>query len=221
MRCHIVFLYYIKQFHCFSAKYWHNLYIDYRDVAIDVAKDCKKHPIRATIYTTCMYFCLYVFPCYVTFEISIINYLLIRKIIICDIIVLGCSLYSSIHNPDEISFKDHMIKYNLKLMLLGEPIRNPVAVKHIEQLQQYYNEGIIRKINLGILSLIWIDNYDENCSLYKAVCPYLKPRYVTFYNRIVDIGFLDKWWMLENKMKDYDVNEAEFNNFTKQSIDTA
>ncbi|XP_032683480.1 mitochondrial import inner membrane translocase subunit Tim29 [Odontomachus brunneus] len=169
------------------AKYWHNLYIDYRDVAIDVAKDCKKHPIRATIYTT----------------------------------LLGCSLYSSIHNPGEISFRDNMIKYNLKLMLLGEPIRNPVAVKHIEQLQQYYNEGIIRRINLGISSLMWVDNYDEKCSLYKAVCPYLKPRYVTFYNRIVDIGFLDKWWVLENKMKDYDVNEAEFNNFTKQSIDTA
>lgn len=106
-----------------------------------------------------------------------------------------------------------MIKYNLKLMLLGESIRNPVAVKHIEQLQQYYNEGIIRRISLGISSLIWIDNYDENCSSYKAVCPYLKPRYITFYNRIIDIGFLDKWWVLENKMKDYDINEAEFNNF--------
>lgn len=130
-------------------------------------------------------------------------------------LVLGASLYISMHNPDEVSFRDNMIKYNLKLMLLGEPIRNPVAVEHIERLQRYYNEGIIRRINLGIWSLIWIDNYDEDCSSYKAVCSYLKPRYITFYNRIVDVGFLDKWWVLENKMKDYDVNETEFNSLTK------
>ncbi|XP_014483140.1 PREDICTED: uncharacterized protein C19orf52 homolog [Dinoponera quadriceps] len=163
------------------AKYWHNLYIDYKDVAIDVAKDCRKHPIRTTIYTT----------------------------------FLGANLYSAIHNPDEISFRDTMIKYNLKLTLLGTPIRNPVAVEHIERLQQYYNEGIIRRLSLGILSLIWIDNYDEDCSSYKAVCPYLKPRYITFYERIIDVGFLDKWWILDNKMKDYDVNEIEFNSLTE------
>ncbi|XP_025155700.1 mitochondrial import inner membrane translocase subunit Tim29 isoform X2 [Harpegnathos saltator] len=166
------------------AKYWHNLYIDYKDVAIDVAKDCKNRPIRATIYST------------------------------------RTSLYFSIHNPDEVLFRDNMIKYNLKLMMLGELIRNPVAVKHIEKLQQYYNEGIIRRINLGISSIIWIDNYDQDCSSYKAVCPYLKPCYITFYNRIIDIGFLDKWWVLENKMNDYDVNEAEFNNFIKLSTNT-
>lgn len=108
-----------------------------------------------------------------------------------------------------------MIRYNLKLVLLGAPVRNSVAVEHLERLQQYYNEGIIRRLNLGISSLIWIDNYDKDCSSYKAVCSYLKPRYVTSYNRIVDIGFLDKWWVLENKMKDYDVNETEFNSLTK------
>lgn len=95
-------------------------------------------------------------------------------------------------------------------MQVGEAIRNPMSVQYVQWLGQCYNEGIVRRMNLGIVSLIWLDDYDEMCSLYKAVCPYLKTRYLTFYQRVVDIGFLDKWWILENKMEDYDVNEAQF-----------
>lgn len=98
----------------------------------------------------------------------------------------------------------------MKIMQVGEAIRNPMSVQYVQWLGQCYNEGIVRRMNLGIVSLIWLDDYDEMCSLYKAVCPYLKTRYLTFYQRVVDIGFLDKWWILENKMEDYDVNEAQF-----------
>ncbi|XP_012060021.1 PREDICTED: uncharacterized protein C19orf52 [Atta cephalotes] len=158
------------------AKYWHGLYIDYKDVALDVVKDCTERPVHATIYIT----------------------------------LLGSCFYSNRHNPDETIFREQLIQNNIKLIQVGEPIRNPVSVQHIKWLEQCYNEGLIRRLNLGILSLIWLDNYDKNCSSYKAVCPYLKPRYVTFYERIVDVGFLGKWWVLDRKMKNYDVNEAEF-----------
>lgn len=63
----------LSHFYCFSAKYWHSLYIDYKAVAIDVAKDCREHPIRATIYTTSMYYFSYIFLFQATFEISIKN----------------------------------------------------------------------------------------------------------------------------------------------------
>ncbi|EZA57713.1 hypothetical protein X777_00813 [Ooceraea biroi] len=156
------------------AKYWHSLYVDYKDVAIDVAKDCRERPIRAAMYAT-----------------------------------RGC-FYSSRHNPDETMFREQLLQSSTKLIQVGELVRNPVSVQHIKWLEQCYNEGIVRRLNLGILSLIWLDNYDKDCSVYRAVCPYLKPRYVTFHERIVDIGFLDNWWLLEMKMKDYDVNEVEF-----------
>ncbi|KAL6257951.1 hypothetical protein P5V15_011549 [Pogonomyrmex californicus] len=158
------------------AKYWHGLYIDYKDVAFDVAKDCRERPVRAAMYIT----------------------------------VLGACFYSNRHNPDETMFREQLIQSSTKLIQVGEPIRNPISVQHVKWLEQCYNEGLIRRLNLGVLSLIWLDNYDKDCSSYKAVCPYLKPRYVTFYERIVDVGFLEKWWLLEKKMKDYDVNEAEF-----------
>lgn len=128
-----------------------------------------------------------------------------------DAIVLGSCFYSSLHNPDEASLRREIIREGLRLILVGESIRNPVSVQHITQLEQCCNEKTLRRLNLGILSLIWLDNYDKDCCLYKATCSYLKPRYVTFYERIVDIGFLDKWWILEKKMRDYDVNDAEFN----------
>ncbi|KZC09952.1 Uncharacterized protein C19orf52, partial [Dufourea novaeangliae] len=156
--------------------YWKNVYIDYKEVAENVVKDCKERPIRATTYTA--RFCIY-----------------LNK-----------------HNPDESFFKENLLQNTMKLMQVGDPIRNPISENHVKWLGQCYNEGIIRRLNLGIISIIWMDNYDEACSLYKALCPYLKPPYITFYQRVVDIGCLNKWWILESKMKEYDVNETEFSN---------
>lgn len=125
--------------------------------------------------------------------------------------VLGSAYYLHKHNPDEDSYREHLIQYSIKLMQVGESIRNPISVQYVKWLEQCSNQGIIRRFNIGIISLIWLDNYDKECSLYKAVCPYLKPRYLTIYERIIDVGLLDKWWMLEKKMIDYDVNSEEFN----------
>ncbi|KAG7207118.1 hypothetical protein KM043_000993 [Ampulex compressa] len=126
--------------------------------------------------------------------------------------VLACAYYCYEHNPDERSFREHLLRNATKLAQLGEAVRNPISAWHVKQLEQCYNEGTLRRLNLGIISLIWVDNYDESCSLYKAVCPYLKPRYFSFHERAIDVGFLDKWWILEDKMTNYDVNEAEFQN---------
>ncbi|XP_024222921.2 mitochondrial import inner membrane translocase subunit Tim29 [Bombus impatiens] len=124
--------------------------------------------------------------------------------------LLGSYVYLRRHNPDERSFKEHLLENTIKVMQVGEAIRNPKSEQYLQWLSQSYNEGIVRRLDLGIVSLIWLDNYDKMCSLYKVACPYLKTQYLTFYQRVVDIGFLDKWWILENKMKDYDVNEAQF-----------
>ncbi|XP_035743695.1 mitochondrial import inner membrane translocase subunit Tim29-like [Vespa mandarinia] len=124
--------------------------------------------------------------------------------------VLGSTYYLYKHNPDEDSFREHLLENAIKLMQVGETIRNEISVQHVEILEKYYNEGIVRRFSIGILSIIWLDNYDKECSLYKAVCPYLKPRYLNFYERIIDIGFLDRWWILDRKMIDYDINMKEF-----------
>lgn len=192
----------------FTGRYWKNLYIDYRDVAIDVVKDCKAHPILASTYGSCRYHLYFnMNNSYLTVVRYFCHFNYINILLVVALLV-----YLNKHNPDETSFREHLLQNSIRVMQVGEPLRNPISEQHIKWLQNCYDEGIIRRMDLGIISLIWLDNYDTACSLYKAVCPHLKPRYVTFYERIVDVGFIDKWWILENKMKDYDVNEAEFAN---------
>ncbi|XP_012260310.1 mitochondrial import inner membrane translocase subunit Tim29 [Athalia rosae] len=159
------------------AKYWKNLYIDYKDVALDVVQGCKERPVRAFTYFS----------------------------------LLGSAYYLSKHNPDESSYRVLLLESSNKLMLVGKPIRNPVSVGYIQSIEQCYNEGIIRRFSLGILSFIWLDNYEKECAHYKARCSYLKPQLLGFHHRIIDIGFMDTWWVLEEKMKDFDINEEEFN----------
>ncbi|MCY5962597.1 hypothetical protein OV760_30045, partial [Salmonella enterica subsp. enterica serovar 1,4,[5],12:i:-] len=38
----------------------------------------------------------------------------------------------------------------------------------------------------------------------------LKPRWSDFPNRILEIGFFGKWWILSSKMRDWDINDDEF-----------
>lgn len=106
----------------------------------------------------------------------------------------------------------------MRVIPVGESVRNPVAVKHIKFLEKCYNENVVRYMNLGILSFIWVDDYDNTCANYRATCSYLRPRYMTFYQRIIDVGFLNRWWISEEKMRDYDVNEEEFKNLDSWSI---
>ncbi|CAK9818412.1 Mitochondrial import inner membrane translocase subunit Tim29 [Anthophora plagiata] len=124
--------------------------------------------------------------------------------------LLASCVYLHKCNPDESSFKENLLQNTMKIMQVGEAIRNPISEYHVKWLEQCYNEGIVRWMNLGVISLIWLDDYNKGCSLYKAICPYLKIQYSTFYQRVVDFGFLGKWWILENKMIDYDINEKEF-----------
>ncbi|XP_034936752.1 mitochondrial import inner membrane translocase subunit Tim29 [Chelonus insularis] len=157
-------------------RYWKGLYLDYKDVAVDIFNECKNRPIRAVTYLS----------------------------------LLGTCCYFHRVNPDECSFREALLQNSMRLMFVGENNRNPVSVEHIAHMTQCFNENIIRRANLGIISFIWLDNYSNHCCQYKSLCPYLKPQYINFYERIVDVGFLSKWWILEEKMKDYDVNDNEF-----------
>jgi len=119
----------------------------------------------------------------------------------------GCVYYGTLHNPSEIMFREQLISNTSKLVMVGKEVRNPVSAYYLKWLQQNYNEGIIRRLNFGIISILWLDNYSYDCALYKATCSHLKPQYWTFNQRIIDIGFLDNWWILTNYMKNYDVND--------------
>ncbi|XP_058839185.1 mitochondrial import inner membrane translocase subunit Tim29-like [Topomyia yanbarensis] len=155
------------------AKYWKNLFIDYKEVVIDTGRTMHQRPVRSGIYLT----------------------------------LLGSGYYCCANNPDESDFLQRFRNCENELSLVHTICQNPETVAHILFLQRAFNEGIIRRISLGVVSFIWLDNFDRGVAIYKAICPYLQPRYLTFWERIIDVGFNNEWWMLKKKMVDYDVNE--------------
>lgn len=156
--------------------YWKGLVIDYRDVFLDVGKQMKEKPLKASIYGT-----------------------------------LGASMvYSFKHNPTETDFIEQLRSYNAKMVLIDPVCHSPSSSQYLTFLERCYNEGIVRRLSVGVFSMLWIDNYDRALGLYKATCKFTKPDLLTWHNRIIDIGFCNKWWKIDEKMIDYDVNENSY-----------
>lgn len=120
----------------------------------------------------------------------------------------GAAYYCAKHNPDERDFAEKLKRFNADLVLVHESCQNPSSAQYVKFIEQAQNAGIIRIWNFGVVSFMWLDNYDEALGVYKATCTYLQSEYLTLYQRIIDVGFLDKWWKLEQRMIDFDINEA-------------
>ena len=123
---------------------------------------------------------------------------------------LSTLIYFCRHNPTEDSFREQLQNNANDLLLLSDLIRNPVSDSHVQKLISGYNEGVVRRLNLGVCSLMWLDNYDPQVDLYKAQCKPLKVGWLEMRERIVDIGVLERWIYMEKAMIDYDVNPAEW-----------
>ncbi|NWX05666.1 TIM29 translocase, partial [Caloenas nicobarica] len=45
---------------------------------------------------------------------------------------------------------------------------------------------------------------------YAQRCQYLRPPWWEAPRRVLDVGFLGRWWLLRRRLRDYDVNDEEF-----------
>ncbi|EQB78400.1 hypothetical protein CB1_000765009 [Camelus ferus] len=70
--------------------------------------------------------------------------------------------------------------------------------------------GCLRHVSLGLFSLVYEAPFDAQTSLYQARCRYLQPRWIDFPGRILDVGFVGRWWVLGARMRDCDINDDEF-----------
>ncbi|XP_075062883.1 mitochondrial import inner membrane translocase subunit Tim29 isoform X2 [Mixophyes fleayi] len=114
--------------------------------------------------------------------------------------------------PSEDSFQSHLLEASASLLLLSPWTRSGKSDQHVQRLIDLRNGGRLRHINLLLFSLVYEVPYDQECDLYMTQCPHLKPRWSDFPHRVLDIGFFGHWWLFQNKMKDFDVNEEEFAN---------
>lgn len=124
----------------------------------------------------------------------------------CYITGLGMLYYCNTHNPNLQSFRAKYLQSANDIVLVSEPLVNSESLKHIRYIDECYNAKLIRYQNLGIASVIWVDNYSNECDLYASQCKHLKIPYSKLFERILDVGFCNIWWITSRKMLDYDVN---------------
>ncbi|XP_029997460.1 mitochondrial import inner membrane translocase subunit Tim29 [Sphaeramia orbicularis] len=112
--------------------------------------------------------------------------------------------------PDWSSFEAVLLERSNQLALLSPWIRNGTSDGHVQNLVKLHNEGCLRHASLGLLSLVYRADYDPDTALYEARCSNLSVPWMELPRRLLDVGFVGHWWILDSKMKDFDVNEEEF-----------
>ncbi|XP_059847932.1 mitochondrial import inner membrane translocase subunit Tim29 [Hypanus sabinus] len=119
----------------------------------------------------------------------------------------GTCAYNS---PTDKSFQAALLESSNQLLLLSPWVRSGRADHHIQKLITMQNQGRLRHQSLVLFSLMYAAPYDADTSIYDAQCKYLVPRWSDFPSRVLDVGFLGRWWVLGSKMKDWDINDDEF-----------
>lgn len=114
--------------------------------------------------------------------------------------------YSMSHNPNEQTFRAKFIDCCNEVSTVSPNLVNSKTVEHLKYIQRCYNQNLIRHTSLGLFSIIWVDNYSNQCGTYETTCSYLKLPYRQLSSRIIDFGFLNIWWGISRKMLDYDIN---------------
>ncbi|NXV09326.1 TIM29 translocase, partial [Cettia cetti] len=61
----------------------------------------------------------------------------------------------------------------------------------------------------GLLAVAAAEPHGSEAGLYSARCPHLRPP-PWHLGALLDVGFLGRWWMLEEALRDCDINEEEF-----------
>lgn len=113
-------------------------------------------------------------------------------------------------NPDENSFDRALVNASNDLLQVSDLVRNQISDMHLQSLLEMRNKGVLRRMNLGVCSIIWRDNYGANLGLFDSSCKHLKVPWKEFPKRIIDVGIHERWLYIERAMIDYDVNENEF-----------
>ena len=111
-------------------------------------------------------------------------------------------------NPDENSFRALLIESSNELALVSEPVRNPLSTQRVETLWSYANSVEWKYYNFVFFSIIFQLSGPSTCKTYENTCSHLKPGPQSYYERILDIGFMGKWFSMETAMTDYDINDA-------------
>ncbi|XP_037937415.1 mitochondrial import inner membrane translocase subunit Tim29 [Teleopsis dalmanni] len=125
------------------------------------------------------------------------------------LVITGASLglYACVkRNPDEEVFLQLLRQWNNKLILVSPTEQNVIAKEYVRDLELVLNRNTLRTLSLGFCTLLWVDLYSKDDCTYKAICEYTGVDYLKFYQYIIDIGFWNRYWRLDWKMRNFDIN---------------
>jgi len=108
--------------------------------------------------------------------------------------------------PDQRDFTNRLQTVEQLVGLVHSDCQNQKTSEYLKEIERCKNNDTLRMTSLGVATIMWIDDHASHLSTYDAVCEYLQPEYATFYTRILDVGFWNRWWNLERHMDEYDVN---------------
>ncbi|XP_014748715.1 PREDICTED: uncharacterized protein C19orf52 homolog [Sturnus vulgaris] len=120
---------------------------------------------------------------------------------------LGASLASTV--PDLDSLESAAVAAGATLGQLPPSSRSPRSERHVLRLLRLRERGRIRVRNLGLVAVAGADPHGSDPALYSARCPHLRPS-IWDMGELLDLGFLGRWWMLREALRDCDINEEEF-----------
>ncbi|XP_013360628.1 PREDICTED: uncharacterized protein C19orf52 homolog [Chinchilla lanigera] len=112
--------------------------------------------------------------------------------------------------PSAAAFEEALLEASGTLLLLAPATRNRDAEAFLQRLLWLRGRGRLRHADLGLCALVYEAPFDAQASLYQARCRHLQPRWLDFPGRVLDVGFAGRWWVLGARMRDCDVNHAEF-----------
>ena len=125
--------------------------------------------------------------------------------------VLAFVGYCMATNPDENDFRHQLIESHNNLCSVPKNLQNPTSCDFLLTISDLQNQKVLNYQSLGLFSVIYVTDWPKHCALFQNNCKYLKPKISSyFYDRILDIGFIKKFRILDNKMIDYDVNDQLF-----------
>lgn len=116
-------------------------------------------------------------------------------------------------NEDLRSYHCEVISACNRIASVTENSRNPKSLKFVHKVGELNCHGLLRQIDLGFSTIIYKTDTNPETALYRYNCSYLNPSMKEFVQeRLVDLGFFGHWLLLEFKMRDYDINESEYDN---------
>ena len=120
-------------------------------------------------------------------------------------------VYCMATNPDERDFRQQLIESQNNLSSVPKPLQNRNSSDFVLSMTELKNQKLLNYQSLGLFSVLYLSDWPKRCDLFVNHCQYISPKISSyFFDRIIDIGFVNKFRLLDINMTDYDVNDNEW-----------